>query len=272
MKKRTLTTLPAAFALAAMALTGCGSSDSGSDNGGSGSSNSSKAESNKPLTSADFGTRLQAAQKDAGSYKFTMETGMAQQTQTGSGEAKVDGDKPAVHLTMGSGEQAIETVTVDGFYFIKAPMFGTDKPWLKIDPNAKTGFGALVGQMGGNQDPTSLSKAFAKVTKVEKGAEEDVDGVSATKYTVTIAGADLAETLKLPAEAAGFLPKEINYDIWVDGDDRPVQMITKMAVQGQESTTTMKFTDYGADVDVEAPPADQVTTKEPAFPGAPTTP
>lgn len=266
MKKRNLTTLPAALALTAMALTGCGNSEGGSATG-SDTSSSSSAGSSAALTASDFGSRIQAAQQEAGSFRFTMETVAAALSQEGTGEARLDGDTPAVHVTIGSGAQAIETITVDGAYYMKAAFLQTEKPWLKIDPDAKTGLGALIGQLGGNQDPTSLTKAFGKVSDVEKGAEEDVDGVTATKYTVTVSGADLAKTLGMPAETAQLLPKEINYDIWVDENDLPVQMKSVTQVQGQESTMTMKFSDYGSDVTVEAPPADQVTTKQPALPG-----
>lgn len=266
MNARSWTTIPAAFALAAMALTGCGNSSSGADGEGShaqSSSASPTAEAAAALSAGDFGQRLQDAQKKAGSYRFTMESGVAGKTLTGSGEADVSGDTPSVRVTMGEGAQAFETITSGGLIYMKSPMFKTDKPWLKIDPKAKSGFGALVGQMGGNQDPTNLAKAFGKVSTVKKGATEDVDGTEATKYTVTVAGADLAAAMNMPAQAASMLPKQIAYDIWVDGEDRPLKMTTEFAVGGQQSTTTMHFTDYGSSVTVEAPPADQVTTKEP---------
>ena len=61
---------------------------------------------------------------------------------------------------------------------------------------------------------------------------------------------------------------EIPIDVWVDGDDLVRRMTldytAKVAGSGwttktRASTVTMEFYDYGAEVDVQPPPADEVT-------------
>ena len=50
------------------------------------------------------------------------------------------------------------------------------------------------------------------------------------------------------------LPKTISYDIWLDGDARPV----KLAMSSSEYSLDLHFSKWGEPVHVTAPPASQV--------------
>jgi hypothetical protein len=266
MRTRIVRTVGVAAAAAALALTAaCGSAGSGSGSGsvggtGSGAGHGSTAASGAGLTKADFGSSLQAAQKKAGSYTFVITTSTDGKSTKGAGEADVSQSTPRVHTTMDVAGSAIETIVTGGFYYMKAPMLHTAKPWLKIDPNAKTGMGALVGQLGGNSDPSKSLGAMFGASKVTKVGSENVAGVATTHYTVVLPRSALASAMKYPEQIINLLPKSLTYDTWVDGADLVRKVTSNLTVQGHRTTTEISFDHYGDKVNIAAPPASQTTT------------
>jgi hypothetical protein len=127
-------------------------------------------------------------------------------------------------LPGGAGQ--VQALLVDGLFFLRSPQFGPR--WVKIDPRAKTGLGALVGQFGANSDPSRILKAMDSAATVTKRGSEQVDGVDTTKYHVV-------------------LPRK--------------------ALAGQSSTTTITYSEFGHPVSITAPPAGQTTTKVPGMRG-----
>jgi len=54
--------------------------------------------------------------------------------------------------------------------------------------------------------------------------------------------------------------ENMNFDLWVDGQQLPQQMRMKSNQTSEGTLTmTMKYRDYGKPVDITEPPADQVT-------------
>jgi len=53
----------------------------------------------------------------------------------------------------------------------------------------------------------------------------------------------------------------VSYDMWLDDEGRPRRIQADLGAQGSMQTD---MTDYGSDVSIEAPPADQVQ----AMPGS----
>ena len=82
----------------------------------------------------------------------------------------------------------------------------------------------------------------------------------------------LPDLKDFPAAMADMLPEELVTEMWVDADNLPrkfAQTIEVPAVGGGQPTTSSTegtYSDFGTDVEIEAPPADQVT--EDMFPGA----
>jgi hypothetical protein len=56
----------------------------------------------------------------------------------------------------------------------------------------------------------------------------------------------------------GLLGSEMPVDVWIDDDGLLRRMSMDMSVAGQTAHLQMEIWDYGVDVNVEAPPADQV--------------
>lgn len=262
--------------LALALLTACGSATDEEGGGDTGSSTSASVEveeadgkwDGEELTQASFGERVAAAQKEAETFSMTAEQTTAGQTSTTTAEGRYGDEGAAVHSVTKSGDRTVETIVVDGFYYLKAPDLGTEKPWLKIDPKAKSGMGALIGQFGGSSDPTKLTEAFSDAVSIKPSEKiEEVDGVDTKQYAVSLPSSVLTETLGLPEQFTSMLPKTIDYDVWIDEEDLMRKMVMDLEIMGQKSSTEMTFTDYGKDVEIKAPAADETTTKEPTMPG-----
>ena len=153
---------------------------------------------------------------------------------------------------------------------------GTKKPWLKIDLEA-------AGKQQGvdlsqftqfNQDPTQAIQYLRAASKgIEEVGTEDVRGVETTHYRATI---DLRKVPDVvPEEQRDALRQsvdaiiertgqsEIPTDVWIDEEGRVrKQRYTQRIPAGTdelEQTITMELYDFGTEVTVEIPPANQVT-------------
>jgi hypothetical protein len=274
MRRTALLRLLAAPVAAALLLAGCGSaepSSSGSTKDSSstasdGDSGSSSTDASA-LSTGDFGSRVYAAFQKAGTLHFELDTAVAGQRSTGSGEADLSGSTVASSVTqkLPGGAGQVQALLVDGFFFLTSPQFGPK--WVKVDPRAKSGLGALVGQFGANSDPSRILKAMDSAATVTAKGSEQVDGVDTTKYHVLLPRKALVAALGTDARIASLLPENVEYDMWVDGDDLVRKQVSALKVAGQSSTTTITYSKFGDPVSITAPPAAQTTTKVPGLPG-----
>lgn len=151
------------------------------------------------------------------------------------------------------------------------------KRWMKLDLGAvakQAGGGQLTRQMTGsldsmNQDPAQQIAVLLSSPNLKHLGQATVDGVKTEHYkgklTVdemmekndglkVLSKSERAELLK-NIEKSGI--KGYDTELWVNEDDLPVRLDLTMktpqgAVQIQE-----KFSDYGAAVQVQVPPADE---------------
>ena len=259
--------LAAATATAAvLALAGCGGDDSGnakaSDEGSSSSSASSEPTSDssdssdgpadgEQLSGADFAALLQTALDQATTTHVTMDLGDA----IGSGEGDADYTKTPPELSMKLSMDAlggeVEVRLVDGKLYMKSPAFG-DK-WISTaldDPNSP------LGALGGSLDVKKQFEVFAAaVTSATNDGSEEVDGESLDHYTATVDTAKLLQGLPSAAAGQADLPDTMTQEWWFDSDG----MIRQFTSDFAGAKTTMKLSDWGTDVDIEAPPASEVT-------------
>ena len=275
MRRRSLLRLAVVPVVSLVVLTGCGSSEGGSSSGGSsdsgssgsgsseGSEDSGSEQAAEPLTKSDFGDRIYAAFKDAGTLSFTLEQGGAS-TAKGSGQADLSGDQVASKVTTEApGVGTVDAIVLDGLYYIKAAQLSGEK-WLKIDPKAKDGPGALLGALGGSSDPSKLLQVMNQASEVTAEGQEEVDGTETTKYHVVLPRKAFAASLGSNPQITQMLPEQVEFDMWVDADDLVRKQVSELAVGGQQTSTTLTYSDFGEPVVIEAPPASQTTTKPPA--------
>lgn len=261
-----------AAALAALAVAGC------SANG-----NSSAA----PLpgaSSAGDGAAI-ALVADAMDQAGKADTVKLTGTMVTSGQNAVTADltaqeqySPEVEMSMsiGADGQNISEVLVGSTIYLQYSALSamTDgKPWAKIDLTKAGGavgsLSTILGQAK-NYDPTTQLSALLATGDITEVGQETVDGQQTTHYAGTLTAAQVlavsAGQAHLTAAQVALLQNEFKtagiksetVDVWVGADKLPVEI----KIQQQASTTSMQMdlhlSDWGAKVNIGAPPADQV--------------
>ena len=185
----------------------------------------------------------------------------------------------------GGADTSVELRLVDKVMYMKYPAvlaqgMGTDTPWLSMD------LGAALGDLGLPQDslgqfeqtdPTQYLQYLAAVSSdVTEVGHDKLRDVDTTHYHATI---DLTKALdRVPADVAqrlGIDPDqlgksfeqlrtqagsdELPMDVWIDANGRLRRMRMEMGAASGGVHIDMEMYDYGVDVSVQAPPANEVT-------------
>nr|WP_203587091.1 hypothetical protein [Actinospica acidiphila] len=270
-------------------LAGCQDGDDGGSKkkaGASGSEAQSRTEAAEVLQAAFKKTSEAKSSK----IRMTIETSGTAAAESGTMEMSgVQGWDPAVmDVTMkGSGFAAsgpgtpeqVRTIMLDGVMYVDmgaeqaAEMDG--KRWMKIDFKAAAdaaGDPEIQKQLTGglenmNQDPAQQLALLLESPSLKHVGPEKVDGVDAQHYKGTLSFKEMIdantsfdllskeERDELVAMAEKSDMKGYDTEIWVNGDDLPVKMVVGMTMAQGTMKMTSHFSDYGAKVEVEAPPA-----------------
>jgi len=274
------TGLAAAGLVLVMGLAACGTKEAGtpvaapdnntpSDNGGAGGNGTLKV----------FGNALDLAgavsgNKKASSAKMSMDVaGGPAASIKANGEFQL-GDNAAMHMKMDMASLgSMEMTLINKTLYMKLPasaasqMGAGDKPWVKISPDGTDPLSKSLGPMVQNLDSNfDIAKQMEQVKaagSIDKTAKETLNGEQTTHYWLTIDMKKAAQNLPDPemrklAEQASSVGS-IKEELWVNADNLPVQLVVATpAIQGQTATVTVKYTDWGKPVTIQAPPADQV--------------
>ncbi len=168
------------------------------------------------------------------------------------------------------------------FYIELPPAVASElggKSWIKIDlvELGKTQ-GIDLNQLNslqGNDPAAALDFLRGASEDTRKVGEEKVRGADTTHYAATLdldkAAQSLAPDLRDDFEraTAQLGTKQMPVDVWIDDDGRLRKMtyaLDTSKLQGAASggatgkvTTTVELFDFGVEVDVQEPPAEQVT-------------
>ena len=215
------------------------------------------------LTAAEFYPVVMGALREAESFTFTTTEDALGSATSLSGQARF-GDGGIEMSASSTGAQTLELILIDQVMYLKSPDLGTGDHYVRIDLNDPN---TLFGMVGRATDPEVMFTALKTPTKLELVGEEEVDGVATNHYRITIDSADYLEAMDLPDLMREFLPAELVTQMWVDGDNLPrkfAQTLEAPAPSDGEpmmSTTEGTYSDFGTDVDISAPPEDQVSTE-----------
>jgi hypothetical protein len=219
------------------------------------------------LSVDDFYPSVMAAMREAETFTFTTTSDSAGQSQEMTGQARF-GDDGMDMTARSTGAQPMELILLDQVMYMRSADLGTGDTWLKIDLSDPD---SLFGMIGKATDPEVMFKAMESPKKLELVGTEEVDGTQTNHYRITMDPARYLEAMEFPAAMADMMPKELVTEMWVDADDLPRKFTQTVEVPGSgggapmSSTTQGTYSDFGADVEIEAPPADEVTED---FPGA----
>lgn len=219
------------------------------------------------LSVDEFYPSVMAAMREAETFNFETVSGIAGQEQRMSGQARFSDDGIEMKASS-TGALAMEMILLGKAMYMKSPDVGTGDKWVKIDLSDPD---SLFGMIGKATDPEVMFKAMESPKKLELLGTEDVDGVPTNHYRITMDPSQYLEAMEFPAAMADVLPKELVTEMWVDGDSLPRRFTQTMEVPAPgggastSNTTEGTYSDFGTDVEIEAPPSDQVTED---FPGA----
>lgn len=214
------------------------------------------------IAPAELFATVAAAQRSAGSWEVASVAQMSQgELPTATQQIVLDGDQIRFRVLMQVQDRQVEGRWVDETFYLKGLNPKKWAPWYQMpdDESTRAYLAALVEA----SDADSLSRlgdpASYEVVGIEDVTELDDDALRAVHYRVGIDPSSLAGAEQEPAGT----PPSLTVDMWVDADDRPVQVQTTLVSQGEEFTTTLFFSDYGAAFDISAPGAGQVTDEVP---------
>ncbi|MFD7712804.1 hypothetical protein ACFV6E_41585 [Streptomyces sp. NPDC059785] len=258
----------AAMLVLAVGLAGC--SDSGGDGGDEGRSDGGQGASGSQAVRAAY--RKTAAADTAKAAVVTKATADGK-TVAVRGSGVMNLAKGDSRMTLTSQGQEMEQRVHDGVVFQKPPAeqragLPTGKTWMSVDL-AKLNRSGSGG--GGQVSDPAESFAYTKAVRdgeVTKKGTDTVDGVRTTHYRVevdvrTLAGGDESEADRLREQLG---TSSLPLDLWLDDEGRlrqeTVRLTVRQAGSGQQKTqqvttaTTLRFSDFGTEADVEAPPAE----------------
>ena len=166
----------------------------------------------------------------------------------------------------------LEVRMVDSRVFVRVPAalawIPGAKPWVAVGDKSLDAYG--LGEL--QQDPGQLlSLLRASSAKVTKTGTVDVRGVATTRY---VAQLELTKALEANTAALGLTATErealrraadelrarsarqtLPVAVFVDGEG----LVRRLTLRDAEGSVSVDFWDFGADVDVEAPPARDVS-------------
>ncbi|MCH9816818.1 MAG: LppX_LprAFG lipoprotein [Actinomycetia bacterium] len=246
----------------AITLAGCTSSEGTDIPAGGEATASATPESTAELT-VEQAVLKQAAENTAasGSARFRADIESSAGPAAAAGSVQLDGvynfDPQQIQTTITSnaGGQKVnaELVVVDGKSYVKMAELGGDN-WVEM-PIEQLGLTDSI------LSPQDSMGNLSELTGIKKVGKEDIDGVATTKYEGSMKIQDAMADAGL-ADQNGEVKGTADVEVWVDEEDRLVRVntIVKAKVEGQEvkSSTSMTFSDYGVEVDVTAPPAEDV--------------
>ena len=209
---------------------------------------------------ADFVETVANGVEASTTARVTMKIGAGPAGEmTGEGELDYTSDPPEMAMKMAIpmlGNAAAEMRLVDGVLYLSMGQLSGGKFW-KLDPEDPAGplgdFGGMLDQM----DPkSSLEKMESAIDKVTFTGEEQVDGQTLDHYELTV------DPKRLTDDPGADLPAEVDnltYDLWLDEEGRIAKMAMDPPAAGTQGSIEMTVTGWGEDVDIEAPPAGEIT-------------
>ncbi|WP_103348525.1 hypothetical protein [Amycolatopsis sp. CA-128772] len=283
MRKTTL--VAASAAVLALTLTACsGNSGTAQPVAGQSQADGGSKGLASPFTDAiQLASASKQGTEQSKSAKFSMEGSAAGQTMTATGAMAFGGTDTKFSMTTTSAGQTTEMRMVDKVMYIKLPadeqkQMGTDKAWAKIsadgtDPVSQS-LGGALSQSADQSDPSKMLEQISKAGRIISSDQTELNGEQVNHYKVELDVAKAVDQFTGQAPAATrdkiadmLKGKDIKIpaELWLNKDNLPVQvtmdqgpMMQALGAPAGDSKFTMKYSDWGTQVDVTAPPADQV--------------
>ncbi|MET8456533.1 hypothetical protein [Streptomyces parvulus] len=211
---------------------------------------------------------------EAGSARMTIDMKLTagEQRIATDGEGTLDLAEGNSVMTVMAENKKIEQRVVDQVLYQKIPgQEAGGKPWIKIDLKKVAQQQGLGNQQIGDPAQTAAYAKAITDKDVSKVGTEKIDGADTTHYRVSVDVAELPGGEMMRQQLGPTLPMQV----WLDDDGRLRRQQIDMTVKAPASasakpeggsapkelkmSTVMNFSDFGTEVDAEAPPAGEVT-------------
>lgn len=191
----------------------------------------------------DFIAKVTDGMKGVTSYhvKMSMTSGSTEITIDGDVDAK-DPDNPNEHMTMDMGGMTIEMISIDGDSYMKGVL---GDGWVKVSKDV-----ADQSSTGADTDQSQwLAENKDAFKSVELVGTEQVDGVNATHYRLTMDGTQLKDLGTSTQSASG----DLVYDSWIDDQGRMIKASFDLSEGSNPMTMEAKMSKFNVPVSVAAP-------------------
>lgn len=172
--------------------------------------------------------------------------------------------------TDSAGGQSAEIRQMGDVFYVEIP--GTDR-WIELDAGAiaetlgdPSGLRSAIGA-----SPNALIDLLAGTEQARRIGTGDVRGETAEHFSANVDVAAAAEAAEGESKAAlerlseQMAQTALPLEVWLDDDDRVVRMRIPVILESTPEepepprvTTTLELFDFGKEVDIEAPTADQI--------------
>jgi hypothetical protein len=221
------------------------------------------------------------AKADTYRASFTGSLGVAGQTLRMTGDGEFDAEGKRGHMTMAytvAGQKLVTEMVLElPVMYMRLPaelgaQLPSGKRWISIDLDEvgqELGFEFQQLMQASQSDPSQSLQYLRGAAGLRTVGQEEVRGVETTHYRGTVEFRRLAEQFPEMKESIDRLieltkVEQVPTDVWVDDDD----LVRRMGFayndmqfapgQRGDMSMTIELFDFGTDVDVETPPADQV--------------
>ncbi|WP_217250706.1 hypothetical protein [Streptomyces sp. AC602_WCS936] len=254
-------------------LAGCGDgSGSQVEGGGASPSASRSADAQEQGTTEVRAAYEKTAEAESARMTIKMNLAAAGKRITSDGEGVLDLATGDSVMTITAQDKTIEQRVVDQVLYQKVPGQNapSGKPWIKIDLEKVAGQQGLSNQQIGDPAQTAAYAKAITDKDVTKVGTENVGGVSTTHYKVSVDVSKLPGGEQMSQQLGPTLPMQV----WLDDEGRLRRQQIDLTVKAPASasakpegsasaqqlkmSTVMQFSDFGTEVNAEAPPADQV--------------
>lgn len=171
------------------------------------------------------------------------------------------------------GETDVEVILHDGAVYQRLPnltaSLGLDQRWLAFDLETALADGGDVVDRVVSAHPVHALGPLQGADRVTIVGSESLDGVSTTRLEVAV---PRAAALELPEAGGGGTSSDgvdadgvVVFDVWVDDGSRLRRHETQVELDGITTTIVYEVVEYGADVSITAPPAEDTADSQTVF-------
>lgn len=201
----------------------------------------------------EFLDRLEAGLDSIETVQTTVVMELSGTAITSSGVIDYRTDPLSMSMSIGLPVGSLNIVAVDGATYLTMDGL-TQGKWVEISPEDLDEMG--LEEITAGSDPlVELNEFRDAIVSVTNEGSETLDGVETDRFRVAVDTTAITEDADL---ADGDLPATLDYTIWLDAENRPIQMAFESEIENESVSVTTTMFDFNEPVTIEAPPADQI--------------